>query len=251
VKVLVIAGRELRGLFLTPLAWVVLAVVTFIIAYLFFVQLELFLVLQPRLRALEGAPGVTDLVVAPALGNIAVVVLLIVPLLTMRLISEEQRSGSLTLLLSAPVSTFEIVLGKYAGVVGFLLVLVLLIAAIPASLLMATALDLGKLLAGLLALILLLGSFAAVGLYMSALAPQPTVAGVSSFGTLLLLWIIDWAGQSEAQASNLFAYLSMLRHFQPLVTGLINSTDIIYFLLVTVTFLGLSVRHLEGRRLGR
>ena len=103
--------------------------------------------------------------------------------------------------------------------------------------------------AGLLGLTLLLAAFTAIGLYMSALTDQPTIAAISTFGLLLLLWIIDWAGNSEAQVSGLFAYLSMLRHYETLLKGLLHSTDVVYYLLVTVLFLGLSIRRLDADRL--
>lgn len=251
MKIATIAARELRSLFLSPLAWTILAVVQGLVAYLFLIQLDTFMVLQPQLSAVEGAPGVTDLVVAPLLGNAAMVLLLVTPMLTMRLISEERRSGTLALLRSAPVSSSEIVLGKYAGIVVFLMVVIAMIGAMTLSLTLGAPLDLGKLGAGLLALTLLAGAFAAIGLYLSALAAQPIVAGISSFGALLLLWIIDWAGRAEGQINGLFAYLSSLRHFQSLLKGLVDSQDIVYFLLVIAAFLGLSSRHLEVHRLAR
>jgi ABC-2 type transport system permease protein len=246
---LTIAGRELRSLFLSPLAWAILATVQFIIAYLFLSQVDAYLMVQPRLAAVEGAPGVTDLVIAPLLGNAAIILLLITPMITMRVLSEERRNRTISLLFSAPVSMTEIILGKYLGVLGFFLILLAMIALMPLSLLSGTELDLGKLAAGLLGLTLLLAAFSAIGLFMSALTDQPTIAAISTFGLLLLLWIIDWAGNSEARASGLFAYLSMLRHYETLLKGLLNSTDVIYYLLVTVLFLGLSIRRLDADRL--
>lgn len=244
-----IAGRELRSLFLSPLAWAILAVVQFIIAYLFLSQLDAYLMVQPRLAAVEGAPGVADLIIAPLFGNAAIILLLITPLLTMRVLSEERRNRTISLLFSAPISMTEIILGKYLGVLGFFLILLAMIALMPLSLLVGTDLDVGKLVAGLLGLTLLLAAFAAIGLYMSALTEQPTIAAVSTFGLLLLLWIIDWAGNSGANVSGLFAYLSMLRHYETLLKGLFNSTDVLYYLLVIVMFLGLSIRRLDADRL--
>jgi ABC-2 type transport system permease protein len=246
---LTIAGRELRSLFLSPLAWAILATVQFIIAYLFLSQVDAYLMVQPRLAAVEGAPGVTDLVIAPMLGNAAIILLLITPMITMRVLSEERRNRTISLLFSAPVSMTEIILGKYLGVLGFFMILLAMIALMPLSLLAGTELDLGKLATGLLGLTLLLAAFSAIGLFMSALTDQPTIAAISTFGLLLLLWIIDWAGNSEARASGLFAYLSMLRHYETLLKGLLNSTDIIYYLLVTILFLGLSIRRLDADRL--
>lgn len=244
-----IAGRELRSLFLSPLAWAILAVVQFIIAYLFLSQVDAYLMVQPRLAAVEGAPGVADLIIAPLLGNAAIILLLITPLLTMRVLSEERRNRTISLLFSAPISMTEIILGKYIGVLGFFLILLAMIALMPLSLLVGTDLDVGKLVAGLFGLTLLLAAFAAIGLYMSALTEQPTIAAVSTFGLLLLLWIIDWAGNSGANVSGLFAYLSMLRHYETLLKGLFHSTDVLYYLLVIVMFLGLSIRRLDADRL--
>ena len=179
---LTIAARELRSLFLSPLAWTLLAVVLFILAYLFMAQVDLFLQLQPRLPGMPGAPGLTEIVVAPVLGNAAFVALLILPLLTMRLFSDEMRNQTMSLLLSAPVSMTEIVLGKYLGVLGFIVILIALIALLPLSLLVGGALDMGVVLAALLGLFLLLAAFAAVGLFMSSLTAQPAVAAIATFG---------------------------------------------------------------------
>ncbi len=92
----------------------------------------------------------------------------------------------------------------------------------------------------------------ALGLYMSSLTAQPTIAAMSTFGMLLLLWIIDWAGgKAEATTSGLLEYLSILRHFEAFTRGLFNSSDIIYYLLFITLFLVLSIRRLDGDRLQR
>jgi ABC-2 type transport system permease protein len=244
-----IAGRELRSLFLSPLAWAILAVVQFIIAYLFLSQIDGYLLLQPRLAAIEGAPGVSDIIVAPLLADAGIVLLLITPLITMRVLSEERRNRTLSLLFSAPVSMTEIILGKYLGLLAFFGIMIALLALMPLSLLAGTALDLGKLAAGLTGLILLVSAFAAIGLFMSSLTEQPTVAAISTFGLLLLLWIIDWAGADAEQTSGLFGYLSLLRHYEALLRGLFNSADVIYYLLISVLFIGLSIRRLDADRL--
>jgi len=244
-----IAARELRSLFLSPLAWAVLAVVQFILAYLYLSQVDAYLVWQPRLAAIEGAPGVSDIIIAPLLADAAIVLLLVTPLMTMRVLSEERRNCTLSLLFSAPVSMTEIIIGKYLGVLAFFLILLGLLALMPLALLAGTDIDLGKLATGLLGLALLLAAFTAIGLFMSALTEQPTIAAISTFGLLLLLWIIDWAGSSDGQTSDLFAYLSMLRHYQTLLKGLFHSTDVIYYLLIIFLFLGLSIRRLDADRL--
>lgn len=245
-----IAARELRSLFLSPLAWSILAVVQAILAYLFLIQLDLFMEWQPRLAAIEGAPGLTDIVVAPLFRTAAIVLLLVVPLVTMRLVSEERRSGTLALLMSAPVSMTEIVMGKYLGVMGFFGVLLALVVLMPLTLLMGGSLDLGLLASIVIGMALVIASFAAAGLFMSTLTDQPTVAAVSTFGLLLMLWIIDWAGSTgEAGTGEVFAYLSLLSHYDPLLKGVFDTRDVIYYLLFTATFLILAIRRLDAYRL--
>jgi len=249
MSALTIASRELRSLFLSPLAWSILAVVQFLLAYIFLSQVEYFQRLQPRIAALESSPGVTDLIVAPLFGNAGVILLLVTPMLTMRLISEERRNRTLSLLFSAPVSITEIVLGKYLGILAFLAIMITMIVLMPLSLTLGTDLDWGKFAACVVGLGLLLAAFAAIGLYLSSLATQPVVAAVGSFGMLLLLWIIDWNATVGTAKGELLGYLSMLRHYQNLLKGMVNTTDLVYFLLLIVTFVGLSIRRLDNDRL--
>lgn len=245
----VIAGRELGTLFSSPLAWSVLAILQLIFAFLFLSQVETFNLIQPKLATIEHAPGLTDIVVTPLFGNAGLILMLVTPLLTMRTISEERRNKTLALLLSAPVTSVEIVLGKYLSVVALLLLIVLLTATMPLSLLIGGTLDAGKFAANVLALSLLVAAFAAVGLFMSCLAGTPTVAAMGSFGVLLLLWILDWSAGMRDRHSELFEYLSILKHFQAIQTGLLASVDIVYFLCFILGFLVLSFLRLAFDRL--
>ncbi len=247
--ILTIAGRELKHLFLSPLAWCVLAVIQFIVAWMFLVQVDNFLKFAPTLAGMASAPGVTDAVAAPMFSAASVVMLLVVPIMSMRLIAEERRSGTLSLLLSAPVSMTEIVLGKYLGLLIFLLIMLALITLMPLSFAVGTHLDYGKLFSGVLGLGLLLGAFAAAGLFISTLTKQPVVAAVSSFGLLLLLWIISWAGRGDDRFSPVFHYLSMLDHYSTLLGGAFDTSDVLYYVLFIVTFLVLSIRRLDAYRL--
>ena len=250
MKILSIAGRELRSLFLSPLAWVVMAVVQVVLGWIFLVQLEFFMQVQPRLASIPGAPGLTELVAARLISTAGFVLLLVVPLLTMRLISEERRARTLPLLLSAPLSMTEIVLGKYLGILGFFACMLLLIALMPLTLLSGGTLDFGLLAAALLGLALLVASFAAAGLFMSTLTAQPAVAAVSTFGLLLLLWIMDIAGSSGSnEASSLFSHLSLLTHFDAFLRGVFDTKDVAYFLIFIATFIALSIRRLDAYRL--
>ena len=248
-----IAAREFRNLFLSPLAWVILAVVQFILAWFFFSSIEVFFNLQEELAAMSNPPGVTDLVISPLFQTTGIVLLMVLPLLTMRLISEERRSHTLSLLRSAPISITEIVIGKYLGLLAFIIVMVTLISLMPLSLYLGTTPDTGKLVAGITGLVLLLAAFSAAGIYMSSLTDNPMVAAISSFGLLLLLWIINintgTPGNSGAEPSAILAYLSMQTHFSNMLRGIINTADIAYFLLFIVCFIVLTIRQMETIRL--
>jgi len=252
MMIFTLARRELRSLFLSPLAWAILAIVQFILAYLFMSQLQEFLLIQNKLATIENAPGVTELVIVPLYGSAAFIMMLVTPLLTMRLISEERRNKSLALLLSAPVSMTEIIIGKYIGMLGFAAIMIIMMTLMPLSLYFAGTIDGGLLFAIVLGISLLLAAFISIGLYMSSLTAQPTIAAMSTFGVLLMLWVIDWAGGKTSEAtSGLLEYLSMLRHFEAFTKGVFNSSDFIYYVLFISLFLILSIRRLDGDRLQR
>jgi ABC-2 type transport system permease protein len=243
-----IALRELKSFFQSPLAWSVLAVLQAVLALLFLGRVEELQLYQAQLLAMESAPGTTELVVSPLFGSAAVILLLIVPLLTMRSIAEERRNRTLPLLFSAPVSMTEIVLGKYLGVLLFLLIVVALTALMPLSLLVGGTLDFGLLGSALLGLTLTLASFAAVGIFMSTWTQHPAVAAVAGFGVLVLFWIAD-PGQGDPR-TNALAYLSMFNHYHPFIRGVFDTGDAMYHVLIVATFLGLSIRRLDADRLG-
>lgn len=251
MNILHIAARELRGMFLSPLAWAILAVVMFIMTWLFLVQMELFLQLQPRIAAIEGAPGITAIIVVPVTDTAAFIMLIFTPLLSMRLISDERRQRTLPLLLSAPINMRDIALGKYLGLLGFLAILLLLIALMPLSLLAGGTLDFGLFAACLLALGLMLASYAAIGLLISSMTAQPIIAAIVTLLVLMLLWILDWnsGGAQSQHVSGLFNYLSIREHFSALLKGVFNSSDIIYFLLLIGGCLVLTIRRLDNFRL--
>lgn len=246
--ILTIALHELRSMLLSPLAWVVLAVTQIMLAWLFLTGVDDFLKIQAQLTTMANAPGVTDLVVAPLLLTTSFILLMVSPLLTMRLISEERQNGTFTLLLSAPVSVTQIILGKYLGIVLFYILFIAMISLMPLSLTMGTDLDLGKLSSGLLGLTLLLSAFSAAGLFLSSLTTKPVIAAISTFGLLLLLWIVGNSGGNDG-TDNIFTYLSLTSHITPMLSGIINSSDISYFALFITTFLLLTIRQVDAQRL--
>ncbi|MEM7565306.1 MAG: ABC transporter permease subunit [Pseudomonadota bacterium] len=245
----VIAKRELSAMFLSPMAWVILAVIQIILGYMFLTNLDNFFVLQPQLIHLENTPGVTDIVVTPLMQVAAIILLMVMPLITMRSLSEEKRNRTLTLLISAPVSMTEIVLGKYLGLLLFILILVGLLMLMPLSLYLGTTPDSGKLFSIFIGMLLLLSSFAAIGLYLSSLTENQTIAAIGTFGALLSLWIIDWVGTTLDNGQSVLAYLSMLQHHQSMLEGVFDSSDLAYYLILIIAFLVLTIRQLDRERL--
>ena len=247
--ILTIAKREFRSLFISPLAWVILAIVQVILAWSFFSSVEIFFSIQPELTTMPNAPGVTDLVISPLFEVASILLLMILPLLTMRLISDEKRNRTISLLLSAPVSITEIVLGKFLGLMFFIFILILLVGLMPLSLSMGTELDYAKIFSGLLGLFLVLAAFSAAGLYMSSLTDNPMIAAISTFGLLLLLWMMNVSTAASAEGGSVLTYLSLHVHFTALLRGILNSRDIAYFLLFIYSFIVLAIRQLETQRL--
>lgn len=246
-----LAAKELKQLYATPLAWIVLGVLQFILAGLFLGQMDAFVAAQPQFAELANPPGITEAIVAPLFGSAAVLLMLVTPLLAMRLIAGERHDRTFALLLSAPLSMAEIVLGKFCGLVAFLSVLAVLPCVMVLSLYFGGTLDAGLFAANLLGLMLLVMSFAALGLFMSSLTAHPVTAAFATFGALLALWLIGLPAQEPG--SWLYAF-SLLKHFESFNRGLIASADMIFFLVFAVLFLALAVRRLEiehGGGIGR
>lgn len=244
--ILTVAAKELKSLFGAPLAWVVLAVVQGVLGYLYLVSLDRFLEIQPQLAQYPNAPGATEIVVAPVFGAASTLFLWIVPLLSMRLIAEERRNQTLTFLLSAPVSLTQIVLGKFLGLVAFLLVACALILVMALALYAGGRIDIGLVGANILGLVLLSSAFAAIGLYLSTLTAQPVVAAVSAFAVLIGLSILNMGASDPGSPLHL---ISLMKHQESFAKGTLHTGDVVYFVLVTGMFLALAVRRLDRDRL--
>lgn len=250
-----IAGKELKALFASPLAWVVLTVMQIILGYSFLKRLDDFLQIQPRLSQMTSPPGVTELVAAPTFAIAAAVLLFAVPLLAMRLIAEEQRNQTMAFLMSAPVSITDIVVGKFLGLVAFLLLIIGLIALMPLALAGGTRLDYGLLASLTAGLVLLAACFAAVSLYVSCLTVHPMAAAIGGFSALLAMLLMgETAGDSLRVRgwhvpAALVQVLSPLKNFEPLSKGLIDTYAIACSVLLTIAFLTLAIRQLDAKRL--
>jgi ABC-2 type transport system permease protein len=250
-----IAAKELKGLFASSLAWMVLTAVQIIAGYAFLKRLDDFLQIQPQLVQLASPPGVTDLVIGPLYATTALVLLFAVPLLAMRSIAEERRNQTMVFLTSAPLSITQIVLGKFLGLLLFIVVIVVLITAMPLSLSRATQLDYGLIASLAGGVLLIAAGFAAVSLYVSSLTTYPMAAAFGAFAALLLMVLMGEAAGDGLRARGwtvpaaLAQVFSPLKNFEPLGKGVIDTYAIACAILLIVFFIVLAVRRLDGRRL--
>jgi ABC-2 type transport system permease protein len=245
--ILKVARKELKSVFASPMGWVILALLQAWLGLQFnFGVDQYFQVMSGFIRPAERT-GVTMFIGQSIFGWASIVMLIAIPLLSMRLISEERRSNTLPFLFSAPISLTEIVLGKFVGLVSFLSILVVLIALMMLTLNLWADIDFGYIAANLLGLWLLVASFSALGLYFSSLTAQPVIAAIFTLIASLVLLMLDrFLTGDETSFVN---YLSLMHHFQPFARGFIDTADIAYFLLFTITFLTLTVRRLDADRL--
>nr|CAA6829776.1 MAG: ABC-2 type transport system permease protein [uncultured Thiotrichaceae bacterium] len=245
-----IARTEFKRMFSSPLAWSLLAVVQFILAWIFLLGLSEYLErIQPQVAMMENAPGISDLVVSSLYLWAGLLMLAMMPVLTMRLLAEERMNRTLVLLTTAPVSVAQIVLGKYLGLLLLIIVMVLMLTLMPLSLMLGTSLDWGKLAAAVIGLFLLLASFASAGLFLSSLTRQPIIAAISTFGLLVFLMVLYISGNSQGAGSELFIYLSHFGHFLSFLDGVFDTADLAYYLLFIAGFLLLAIRKLDNDRL--
>lgn len=241
--ILTIARKEFRSLLAAPSTWWMLALLQFLFAWFFFARMDDYLQVQAQLAQLDNAPGATISIAAPLCSALALMLMMLIPLFTMRLIAEERRNRTWVLLLTAPVSAAHIVLGKFLGLMLLLAIIVAGCAAMLATLLLGTHADTGLMLSNLLGVLLLSASYAALGLYFSALNKQPVIAAIGALGLSFGLWMLEMGvGDGFLRA------ISPNAHFQNLNTGLLNSADLIYFALFITTLLWLTVRELNDER---
>ena len=230
---LVIARRELLAYFISPIAYMVSAVFLLIAGYLFSLIL-----IQSQQATMEGL-----------FFNIMVVLIFVVPLLTMRLLADEQKTGTLEILLTAPVRDWEVVLGKYLAAMGMFGVMLACTLYFPFILWrVGGSPDWGPILTGYLGLLLLTSAMMAIGTLTSAVTENQIVAAVLGFGILLLLWLIDAAGNIATGSASVLTYLSLPTHYNDFARGAINLEDVVYYLSVTIAALFIATRMLETRR---
>ena len=228
--------RELKSYFSSPVAYIILVVFLVLSGVFFFLYLQSFISSQfdPRFQLFKEKLNLNEFVVRPYLGTISVVLLLMIPVISMRLIAEEKKNYTSELLFTSPIRVVQIVLGKFLAPLTLFLIMLILSAIHLLILTLYGNPDLGPVLSGYLGLFLLGASFLSIGLFASSLTENQIVAAVISFGILLVFWIL---GASSDADSSVLGYLSIINHFDNFTKGVIEVKDVVYYL--SFSFFGL------------
>ena len=252
MRVWPIFKKEMRLYFTSPIAWVIGAIFLVIAGYFFYSIFAFFTMasmqsaMNPQM-ARELNP--TESVLRPLFSNITVILLLLMPMVTMRLFAEERRSGTIELLLTYPVRDGAVLAGKYLAALalyGLMLVGTLLY---PLMISYFARLDWGAVLTGYIGLMLLGATFVAVGLFASSLTENQIVASIVTFGVLLMFWVIGWSADYVGGAwGKVLSDLSIIEHFDSFAKGVLDTKDVIYYVNFTALALFLALRSLEARR---
>jgi len=248
-----IMGKELRILFTSPIAYVVTAVFILITGYLFY-NIVLFASSQSmQIMRTQGALpqiNLNDLVFRPTFNNMSVILMLTLPLITMRMVAEEKKIKTIELLMTSPVPITSIVLGKFLAAFAVFTLMLGLTAYMPLLMWYYGSVEWLPILTGYLGVWLLGGIFIAVGLLASSLTENQVIAGFLGFGAVLILWLIGWVSQtmSDSALGPFIAYLSIGEHTENMIKGMIDTEDLVYQLSLIVVGLFVTHRVLESQR---
>jgi ABC-2 type transport system permease protein len=252
---LTIAAREIRSYFVSPVAYVVLTGFLLLSGWFFFNLLSRFSYLL-QIYGSVGRGGaeverlnLNEFVISPLLHNLSVVLVILIPVISMRTFAEEKRLGTFELLLTSPLRVGEIVAGKFLGALAFVTLMLALTGIYPVLLLIYGNPEGGIMLSGYLGLFLVAASFLSIGLLTSSLTENQIVAAVSCLVALLLLYVINWpADTSTPTIGAVLHYLSVTEHFSEFVKGIIDTRAVAYFLSLIAAALFLTHRSVESLR---
>ncbi len=249
-----LAMREFKVYFTSPIAYIVLAAFAVIFGHFFTTSLAFFLHYSASVAAQGGGMGapslnVHQIVIEPSLGNLGIVLVFLMPMITMRLFAEEKRSGTIELLLTSPLQDYHIIAGKWVGALLLYACLLAIVAANFSVLFVYTTPDWKPVPVWLLGLLLMGGSMIAIGTFISTLTKNQIVAGVLTFFSLLMLWLLNWFSSYETSTfSRLCEYLAISAHFEQFNKGVIELKDLVYHLSAISLGLFLAKRSLEALR---
>jgi ABC-2 type transport system permease protein len=230
--------KELKTYFTSWLAYAILAGWVFIAGYTF-------------ITVLYAAATAGNFYLAPIYQNFVVMLIFIAPLLTMRLLAEERREGTIEMLFTSPLTEWQVTLGKFLGALTFIAAMALLTLHIPFFSIRYGSIDLGPVWGGYIALLCLGAAAVSFGLFCSSLTDSQVVAGFLTFGGLLISWMLAWLGSNASIQNDFVAFLTQLSiysHFERMLQGAVDTKDLIYFASVVLLFLFATVRVLESRK---
>lgn len=251
MNIFAICKKELDIYFRSPIAYVVMTTFA-VVAGLFFFYGTLGFVTQSLRSAQSGQSSpmnVNEWVVTPLLSNLVVIFLLLVPLITMRLIAEEKRTGTIELLITSPLHDWEIIVGKWLASLVLFAALLGLSMINLASLFAYGTPDWRPMAVAYLGLLLQGGLLLSIGLFISSLSRNQIVAAVVTFSTCLTLFILDWGTSfSDSAFTKVIGYISFVSHYESFSRGVIDSKDVIYYISMTLLGLFLTARSMDSMR---
>jgi ABC-2 type transport system permease protein len=252
MHVFTIAGRELRSLFTTTVGWLVLAFFLLMNGFFWSFMVSYYVAQSTDVLANPYAAAqmnYTDYLLAPYFGNIGLVLLFVTPAISMRLFSDELKSRTMELLFTSPVTTAEIVLGKFLGAVGFVVFMLLCTAFAPLSLWLWGSPDWGAVATGYLYVLLVASSVLAFGMFYSAMTPNAVVALIGGFGSSLCLWIFSWFEEgSGGTVRQVLVDLALTSHMESFVRGTIKLSDLVYYVAFIAFFVFATHQRVEAYR---
>lgn len=250
-KVFIIAKKDFKTYFISPIGYLFLSSFLLIVGFMFYQRLIYFL-RQSNIASQMGqdiSVSLNDAIIKPLYGTINLLFLFLVPLITMRLIAEEKKQKTMELLLTSPVSTNHIILGKFTSAMMLIGLTLLCTLTYPVILYIGGNPDMGQVLTMYLGLLFLSASYICVGLFWSSLTENQIIAAVLTFISLLFLWVIDWTAQSSGQIlGSIVYYLSIMRHFESFGEGTISLKDTVYYISFCGFVLYLTYLSIESRK---
>src|SRR5690349_21953632 len=250
-NVWIILRKELRSYFVSPVAYLLLAMFGVIFGFFFWVQLNGFVnwAMEMQMSGRMSPMNINESLIRPLLANVRVLGLFFVPLITMRLFAEEKRTGTIELLATSPIRDSEVIIGKWLAALLLYGAMLLLTAVNFVWLFAYGNPDWKPLAIAYLGLFLQAGAMLAVGIFISTLTRNQIIAGTVTFGVCLLLWIMEWVSGFEASTwATVLSYLSVLTHFDSFSKGVLSSKDAVYYVSLIAIGLFLTARSLESLR---
>lgn len=255
-NILVIAERDLKTYFISPVAYVVLTIFIFLSGLFFNFYLNL-MVQSVAARAMQAAQSgqppepldMPGLISQQFFGWMSFIMLFMMPMITMALFSEEKRRGTIELLLTAPVTDLQVVLGKFLAAAGFYTILLLTTAIEMVALYLYSSPASGPILAAYLGLLLYGFAVLSIGMFISTLTENQIVAAILTFGTILMMWLVDVFSRNASEGVRaVLTYLSILNHLNDFFQGVIATSHIIFYMSLILVGLFLTYRSLDSLR---